>query len=271
MRARIARAFVDWLESAGERLLRDRVVVASADTMFGPTQVVDVHDASGAPVRVLEVDGTWQSATYLDDSWCELVFPYHRLFAHAMEAMARQPRRVLMLGGGGYAVPKHLVAHHPEVAQIDVMEIDPAIERIARRHFFVDRLETCFGAESSGRLRLHIADARTWLEENAQRYDAIINDCFFGLEPEMSLVTQEAAELICRHLTGEGLYLTNVVSALRGEESAILRATLSSLRGPFSYLWLYPGSPDDPYARDNIVVIASNARHEFAGAWEHNE
>ncbi|MBM6988046.1 MAG: hypothetical protein I3I99_00355, partial [Olsenella umbonata] len=81
MRARIARAFVDWLESAGERLLRDRVVVASADTMFGPTQVVDVHDASGAPVRVLEVDGTWQSATYLDDSWCELVFPYHRLFA----------------------------------------------------------------------------------------------------------------------------------------------------------------------------------------------
>lgn len=131
MRARIARAFVDWLESAGERLLRDRVVVASADTMFGPTQVVDVHDASGAPVRVLEVDGTWQSATYLDDSWCELVFPYHRLFAHAMEAMARQPRRVLMLGGGGYAFPKYLVAHDPDV-RVDVVEVDPAVSRLAR-------------------------------------------------------------------------------------------------------------------------------------------
>ena len=230
--------------------LRIHGVVYVGRTAAGLTIVHDDTKVMGERIRVLEVDGTYQSATYLDTRWADLVFPYHGTFEHLFDAWPAGggPTSIAVLGGGGYAVPKHLVAHHPEVAQIDVVEIDP-----------------------SGRLRLHIADARTWLEENAQRYDAIINDCFFGLEPEMSLVTQEAAELICRHLTHEGLYLTNVVSALRGEDSAILRATLSSLRGPFSYLWLYPGSPDDPYARDNIVVIASNVRHEFAGAWEHNE
>ena len=66
MRARIARALVDWLGNAGARLLHDRVVVASADTMFGPTQVVDVHDASGAPVRIEIVNYADGAESYAD-------------------------------------------------------------------------------------------------------------------------------------------------------------------------------------------------------------
>lgn len=268
MRARIARAFVDWLESAGERLLRDRVVVASADTMFGPTQVVDVHDASGAPIRVLEVDGTWQSATYLDDSWCELVFPYHRLFAHAMEAMARQPRRVLMLGGGGYAFPKYLVAHDPDV-RVDVVEVDPAVSRLARDYFLLDRLDQ-MSSGSSSRVGTVNMDGRAFLEGSAghARYDMIANDCFGALLPTRSLATLEGARIAKGRLAQDGIYVANVVSALEGERSRLLRDVTRTLREVFSHVYVIPCSTDEPDAEDNNVVVASDAPLALEGTFE---
>lgn len=250
--------------------LRIHGIVYVGRTAAGTTVVHDDTYVMGERIRVLEVAGTYQSATYLDDRWADLVFPYHKAFEHLFDAWVHdsEPRELVILGGGGYAIPKHLVAHHPEVTRIDVVEIDPAIERIARAHFFVNRLEERFGAESSGLLNLHVADAYDWLEENTHCYDAIINDCFFGLAPEESLITHEAAVLIQRHLTPRGLYLTNVVSALKGPDSAILRTTVASLDTAFQFIWIYPGSPQDPESRDNNVVIASNAHHDLVGAQE---
>lgn len=268
MRARIARALVDWLGNAGARLLHDRVVVASADTMFGPTQVVDVHDASGAPVRVLEVDGTWQSATYLDDSWCELVFPYHRLFARAMGAMGRRPQRVLMLGGGGYAFPKYLVAHDPD-ARADVVEVDPAVSRLARDYFLLGRLDQ-MSPGSSSRIRTFNTDGRAFLDGDAglPRYDVVANDCFGALLPTRSLATLEGARAARGRLARDGIYVANVVSALEGERSRLLRDVTRTLGEVFSHVYVIPCSTDEPDVEDNNVVVASDAPLELEGVLE---
>ena len=111
-------------------LLRNRMremgIYVVPRTKFGTALIFTVEDDSGDPVRVLNVGGMYQSATYLDDRYADLVFEYYRLYDHMFEA-GIDLRSVLMIGGGGYAYPKHLVAHHPELS-VGVVEIDPKID-----------------------------------------------------------------------------------------------------------------------------------------------
>lgn len=249
---------------------RKRGIVYLGLTKGGPTSVHDNTSVLGSRIRVLEVAGTYQSATYLDERWADPVFPYHHLFDHAFDnwPIGKGPASAVILGGGGYTIPKHFVAHHPEVKHIDVVEISPTIQRIAQKYFFLDRLEQEFGAQKEGRLRLHTGDALTWLTESTRRYDLIVNDCFSGEHPEESLITSKAATVIHSHLTSQGRYLTNVVSALDGPDARMLYHTIQILSSSFAHVWVYPCSPNDPQLKDNNVVVASDVPCTFEGAWE---
>lgn len=256
--------------AAARAYARAKGLVYVGLTMGGLTLVHDDRAVVGERIRVLEVAGTYQSATYLDDRWCEPVFPYHKLFDHLFDAWpdGTGPRTVAVLGGGGYAVPKHLVAHHPQIERIDVVELDPAIERIARRHFFLDRLEQVYGAQAAGRLALHIGDAREWLASCDHGFDVIVNDCFLGLIPDEGLMSVDAAELAADSLNPGGLYLSNVVSAVEGVHAQMLYSAIGALAQSFDHVWVYPCSPNNPAAQDNNVVIASDTWYDFPDAWE---
>lgn len=257
-------ALVAWLAAMAERLAGDRKVVASARTMFGRARVVDTHDSDGVPVRVLEVAGTWQSATYLDEGWSELVFPYHRLFAEAMAELGLCSPHALMLGGGGYAFPKWLVTHDG-AATVDVVEVDPAVSDIARRYFLLDRL----GASAS-RMRTFNGDARAFLESDKGRasYDVIANDCFGAQVPTAGLATAEGVAAIAARLAPGGAYLSNVVSTLEGRRSQPLRDVCATLATAFRRVCVIPCSPDDPDLEDNNVVVATNAGTLAIPTWE---
>lgn len=249
-------------------LLHAAGLVYLGRTAAGWTSVHNDTHALGERIRVLDVAGTYQSATYLDERWADPVFPYHRLFDHLFDRwpLGDGPQSAAVLGGGGYALPKHLVAHHPEITRIDVVEIDPAIERLAHKFFFLDRLEKEYGAQRSGRLRLHIDEARAWLEAHDDCFDVIINDCFFGLDPEPDLMTTEAAQLVHTRLTPGGVYLTNVVGSLEGPGSRTLYGVIEALSTSFTHVWVYPCNPEQPQAVDNNVVIATDNLCPFPGA-----
>ena len=249
--------------------LRIKGIVYAGWTSAGWTVVHDDTVVMSERVRVLDVNHTYQSATYLDDRWADPVFPYHWLFDHMFDAWPTGdgPRTVAVLGGGGYAIPKHLVAHHPQIAQVDVVEIDPAIERIARRHFFLDRAQQLGGVRERKVLRTHIAEASAWLAACERTFDVIVNDCFFGLEPERKLISPSAARLIRAHLNEGGVYLSNVVSALEGPNSQMLYHVIDSLSQSFAHVWVYPCGADKPSLLENNVVIASDVNHDFKEAW----
>lgn len=83
-------------------------------TKFGVTMVFDSVDADKTPVRLLNVNGTYQSVSYVPrDLRAELAVEYHRLMANLIEQAAATPQpasagreepraRVLILGGGGF-------------------------------------------------------------------------------------------------------------------------------------------------------------------------
>lgn len=165
-------------------------------TMFGPAIVATVRHGGDA-IRVLNVGGAYQTATYLDERRFDLVFPYYRAFDLAF-SLDPPARRVLAIGAGGCAWPKHAVATHPDV-RVDAVEIDPAIVEVARELFFVDELE------ATGRLRLIAADGRAFLESCEEKYDAIVVDAFAGVRDVPALATIEAARAAKRALRPGGV------------------------------------------------------------------
>ena len=234
-------------------------------TMAGKAHVYEIIYDDGNPVRVMNVRGTYQSATYLEEDCYELVFGYHR--AYDVMFQAGQPiRAVAMLGGGGFSYPKHLIAHHPDVS-VDVVEIDPMVVSIAERWFYLDRLMAEFDLEETGRLGVFMQDARAFLEEvspdAATRYDAIVNDCFAARIPVMSLATREAAHFIHMRLNPGGMYLTNVISALRGPRAKLLHGVMHTLQQEFAHVHVLPGSEGLPRMVDNYIVVATDGDYTF--------
>ncbi len=232
---------------------------------FGPIAIYDVEGDDGSPVRVLSVAGSAQSATYLDDRYAELAYAYPRLYDLAFVARP-ETRDLLMVGGGGFAYPKHLVATRPE-ARIDVVEVDERVISLARRYFFLDRLEEEYDTDASGRLRVIVGDGREHLRECARdgrRYDAILNDAFAAGRPAASMLTLQAADEVHACLRAGGLYLTNVVSALYGGGARTLRSVVATLSTRFAHVVAVPCAEEGSgaFEVDNVMVIASDANLE---------
>jgi spermidine synthase len=213
-------------------------------------------------VRVMNVQGTMQSATYLQDyRYTELVFDYTKLY-NCMFDVGLAVRSVLVLGGGGYSYPKYLISHHADV-KVTCVEIDPMITAVAKRYFFVDRLIEEYDLEKTGRLSLVCDDARAFLETDDARYSAIVNDCFSGVYSADRLATFEAAVLFHEHLVENGVYLSNVIGSLEGARSQMLQRIVATLAQVFDHVYVVAGQPDHPANCDNNIVIATDGDWAF--------
>lgn len=227
----------------------------------------------GSLARVFRQGGVYQSATYLDGRRFEPVFAYQRAFDivfdledQMVEGSGHGVARVLELGGGGFAWPKHALMSRPDLA-MDVVEIDPAVTRAARRWFFVDELEALAG----DRLHILTQDGRAYLDRVAAdgaalRYDAIVNDTFSGSEPVSALATVEAARAARACLAAGGLYVANAVSRDGGADLAFLRDAAASLSQVFSHVWVVPATDEYLGGEDNYLLVASDAYYAVVGA-----
>jgi hypothetical protein len=122
-------------------------------------------------------DGDVRALTFVRDNGQEavqsrvsLVAPHTLMSPYARSMFASylyqpQPRRVLIVGLGGGAMVRFLTHHEPQV-HIDVVEIDPAVVRLADEYF---------GVRSGGNVRVHTADAATFVESTEERYDVAFN------------------------------------------------------------------------------------------------
>jgi spermidine synthase len=160
--------------TAGERILfafgpEARIVEQCHAAAFG-ARVAVVDAPSGGSLRrclvSLPQDGllTQQSAMNLAHPE-RLVFAYEQAMALAV-ALPPRPRRALLLGLGGGAMVRFLAAYFPDCA-LTIIEHDPAILRLARRHFHVTQ-------------PVELADAYEAVRYAEARYDAILVDLYGG-------------------------------------------------------------------------------------------
>lgn len=185
--------------------------VMSIDTASAHYEVVDfVYD--NTQVRGLLTGPTdVQSAVRLDNP-SELVFWYTNTLAELTLSM--QPKSVLVLGGGTFTLPEYLAAKLPE-ATVDVVEIDPKLEDIAREYFN-------FKGETN--LNLIFEDARTFVEQTDKTYDVVITDVYNEGAIPFSLATREYGIAVAKLVNPKGIVLANIIGGLVGPCRSVLDA-----------------------------------------------
>jgi len=272
-------------------------------TRFGLAMVFDSLDAEGDEIRLLNVNGTFQSISYTGrkegaaggkdgepaatgdgrdhdtrddpdtDPRFEPVCAYHQYFAEVIDMLGPNGHAgaeglgdALVIGGGGYSFPKWLVAHCPQ-AHVDVAEIDPKVVDIAHRHFFLRELEARYHAEARGRLDTHVTDGWAYLQEGDRRWQVIVNDAFRAKRPLGELTGAEGARRIHDHLAPGGVYLANLLCPREGKGSEPLRTVVEAFSGEFAYTYLFPEWPDDPTRGGANAFVATDRRLPIAGRY----
>ncbi len=118
------------------------------------------------------------------------------------ELVGRPLRRVAVLGNAGGTTARALGRYYPE-AEIDGVEIDPAVTRAGRRFL---------GLGDNPRLTVHDADARPFLRATTARYDLVVVDAYRQPYVPFYLATREFFRLVRQHLAPGGVVVLNVAT-----------------------------------------------------------
>lgn len=233
------------------------------DTRYGRAHVYDAL-YYGEPVRVLAVDGGFESAMPREEGKEEdLVFEYAYSVCDLVKRDARKrPANVLCLGGGAYSVPRNL-ASDPSGMQVDVMEIDEGITEIAREWFHLAEVEE----RSDGRLRSITSDARVGLADGDSLYTVIFNDTFAGTVPARTLSTVEAVRAVKSRLTSDGLYISNVIGRVHSDKPSFLAWEAETMRQVFKHVYVVqqigmPENWDDTQTANYLIVATDRDGYE---------
>lgn len=162
-----------------------------------------------------------QSSIDLDNPGILQVAYTRTLFA---SLLFRSPQnRMLIIGLGGGGMIRFADHHFPETTQIEAVEIDPAVVRIAAEYF---------GTRQSARVTIHTEDAFVFLkQQQASLYDAIYMDAF--LRPSVDsetdsktarLKTVAFLETISNQLVEDGVLACNLIAyrkSTRGDIEAL--------------------------------------------------
>lgn len=152
-----------------------------------------------------------------------LVFYYTR-FLMASLLLNDNPKRILIIGLGGGTMSNTL--HHllPD-SQIDNVEIDHAVIRIARKYFNYTENDRVSTLNQDGRIYIKRAYSR------GKRYDLIILDAYNGDYIPEHLMTREFLEQTKNLLSDNGVVAANTsaLSGLYSHESVTYQAVFGPL------------------------------------------
>ena len=215
------------------------------------------NDTRDKEIRVYDTGTVLQSATYTDeDSRYELVFEYMKQFNRAFEVNP-EAGNVMLFGGAGYAYPKYVISHYPEVS-IDVVEIDPQAYQTACQFFYFDQLIKDYGLDNNHRFRNIIRDARDYIYRADRKYDIIIDDAFVDVEPVYSLLTIESFRQIKSLLTEKGQLVINLSGFRKIDQTYYLLDVLKTLQEIFANVIVLKAFFYKYTRTGNYVIIASD-------------
>jgi len=137
-----------------------------------------------------------------------MVFEYTRLMLGAL-FLVPDPHQILVIGLGGGTLPRALQQLLPD-AHIDVVEIDPAVVRVATQYF---------GFKSSLKLSVSTEDGRAYvrrlLREGTRQYDLIMLDAYEREYIPEHLLTREFLRQVAALLRPGGVVAANTWSSSR--------------------------------------------------------
>jgi len=157
-----------------------------------------------------------------------LVFDYTRLLLSGL-CLNPNPHRILIIGEGGGTLPTALQEMFPDV-RIDVVELDRAVDSVARGYF---------DFRPGPKMRVIVSDGRIFVKRVAAQkpdYDLVLLDAFEADYIPEHMLTREFLEEVKATMAPGGVIVANTFSnsVLYDHESATYREVF----GPFFNLKL---------------------------------
>jgi spermidine synthase len=151
--------------------------------------------------------------------------------------LGRPLERVAILGNAAGTTARALGVYYPR-AEIDGVELDPAVSRVGRRYF---------GLEDNPRLTVHDADARPFLRSTDRRYDLIVVDAYHQPYVPFYLATREFFSLMRERLAPGGIVALNVAAV--PDDKRLVRAIGRTLGAELPQVLEWPA------LRFNTIVL----------------
>jgi len=120
------------------------------------------------------------------------------------------PRRILVVGGGGSIIPTQYYSTYG--SEVDVAELDPTVERVAKKYFQVPE-----AGLQAGKIRYLIGDGRQTVRNLKDgSYDVIVLDAYSaGGQIPFHLLTWEFLNDVKKKLSPRGALAANINSSIR--------------------------------------------------------
>jgi spermidine synthase len=159
----------------------------------------------------------------------DLLVSYTRYMFLSYVFRPKQEKVALVGLGGGAMV--HFLKHYDADVKVDVVEIDPAIVKVADKYF---------GVRSEGNVKIITTDASDYLRKTEAQYDVIYMDAF--LKPSrdtdstgvpLRLKTVRFYKEIQKKLTSEGLVVFNL------NPHATIRSDIANIREAFPQTYVF--------------------------------
>jgi spermidine synthase len=213
-------------------------LVESREGYYGNVRVVD-YAFGAARTREMMIDGLIQGGVDLSSGLP--IYEYLYFMEFLPVAVRPGGQRCLVLGLGAGLVPRW---YESRGIPADVVDIDPNVVEIARKHFGFQ-----------GRGELFLEDARSFLSRPGAAYDYLVMDVYNGDSIPTHLLSLEAFGLAKGRMTPAGVLALNLHGTVDGR-SLLTNSVVLTLKQLFANVDIYPTY--DPKAADhgNIALIA---------------
>lgn len=253
-------------------------------TLYTSVAVTEREWSNGRMVRELWQNGGSSSAEYVESGEPAHVYATESL--EILEPLIADMDRALVLGGAALTLPVAFQELKGQASRregegtswlvVDVVEIDPAVTRLAEEYFAYGRRPRpgirvihedarVFLRETGGTRDRDAGETRNGEEDGAHEpgrggtYDLVYLDVFDHLVTvPWTMVTREALADMAGRLAPDGIFMANVLSPLDGEGTAFLRHFRATLESVFQEVRLVVADPAlSAGATQNVIVVAA--------------
>lgn len=191
--------------------------------------------------------GGVQSGIRLDQPYVPVFWYTNELASLIKQTPERQD--ILMLGGGTFTLPQQVALAYPD-SQIDVVEIDPELVKVAREHF---------AYSDPANVEILSEDARTYSNRATKRYDIVVIDVYGNTDIPFTFMTKEYGEAIKKIVKPGGVVMVNMIAGEQGGCAELLTVLEAPYRRNFTQQLIKSNStPATANVPHNIIGIYSD-------------
>jgi spermidine synthase len=158
----------------------------------------------------LFINGSTQFSTYDEER-------YHEPLVHPLMGLIKERKDILLLGGGDGLAAREILKY-PDVENLTLVDLDPAMTRLARQDTIF--LSINQGSLNDPRVRVVNQDAYQFIKNSGDLYDAVIIDLPDPKSVSLSLLYSLGFyKMVEKHLKPFGSMVTQSTSPLYSPEA----------------------------------------------------